>query len=203
MPRPRSDIRIRVLHTARERFLHEGVDGASLRRIADDAGTSIGMVYYYFPTKDELFLAVVEEVYQGVLADLLVALDPSFTVRERIQRLYTRVGSLSDDERTIVRLVLREALVSSTRLDRIVERFQQGHLPLMIRLIGDGLGDGTFDPSVPPMFLIIAMMALGGPGQLIFRAMESRSPFPALTSGSKSWDYMLRILLEGVGPKVV
>ena len=28
-----------------------------------DAGTNIGMVFYYFPTKDDLFLAVVEEVY--------------------------------------------------------------------------------------------------------------------------------------------
>ena len=61
---------------ARERFLTEGVDGASLREIARDAGTSIGMVYYYFPTKDELFLAVVEEVYAKLLADLASALAP-------------------------------------------------------------------------------------------------------------------------------
>jgi TetR/AcrR family transcriptional regulator len=201
MARPRSDIRRRVLHTARERFLHEGVDGASLRRIADDAGTSIGMVYYYFPTKDDLFLAVVEEVYQGILADLLLALEPSLPVAERIRRLYARVGALSEDERMIVRLVVREALVSSKRLDRIIERFQSGHLPLMLKLIADGLVDGTFDASIPPMFLIISMMALGGPGQLLFRAMESRSPFPPPIDGVQSSERMLRILLEGVGAK--
>ena len=62
MARPRSDIEPRIVHAARRRFLKEGVDGASLRTIARDAKTSIGMVYYYFPTKDDLFFAVVEEV---------------------------------------------------------------------------------------------------------------------------------------------
>jgi AcrR family transcriptional regulator len=201
MARPRSDIRTRVLHKARARFLLEGVDGASLRRIAEDAGTSIGMVYYYFPTKDDLFLGVVEEVYQVVLTDLLAALEPTRPVAERIKALYARVGKLSEDERMIVRLVLREALISSARLDRIVERFQRGHLPLILRLIADGLADGTFDASIPPMFLAIAMMALGGPGQLILRAIEGYSPFPPPADGVSQPERMLGILLKGVGGK--
>jgi AcrR family transcriptional regulator len=198
MARPRGEIRTRVLHAARERFLNEGVDGASLRRIATEAGTNIGMIYYYFPTKDDLFLAIVEEVYQGVLADLLVALEPSQPVPERIRRMYERVARFSDEERMVVRLVLREALISSSRLDRIVERFRNGHLPLIFRLVQDGLADGTFDASVPPLFLIISMMAIGGPGQLILRAMESRSPFPQPRDGVRISDRMLRLLLRGV-----
>lgn len=201
MARPRGDIRTRVLHAARERFLNEGVDGASLRRIAADAGTNIGMVYYYFPTKDDLFLGIVEEVYEGVLGDLMVALEPSQPVPERIRRLYERVGRFSDEERMVVRLVLREALISSSRLDRIVEIFQRGHLPLIIRLVQDGLAGGVFDPTIPPMFLLVAMMALGGPGQLIVRAMEGRSPFRPPAEGLLGSDRMLRILLNGIAAK--
>jgi AcrR family transcriptional regulator len=63
MPRPKSDIDARIVAAARARFLVEGVDGASLRSIAQDAGTNVGMIYYYFPTKDDLFLGVVEDVY--------------------------------------------------------------------------------------------------------------------------------------------
>ena len=199
MARPRSDIRTRVLHKARERFLLEGVDGASLRRIAEDAKTSIGMVYYYFPTKDDLFLGVVEEVYQVVLADLQAALEPSRPVPERIRAVYARIGRLSEEERMVVRLVLREALVSSTRLGRIVERFQRGHVPLMLRLIAEGLADGTFDANIPPMFIAIAMMALGGPGQLILRGLEGFSPFPPPADGISPSERMLGILLKGVG----
>ena len=74
MPRPRSDLAPRILAAARTRILHEGVDGASLRQIAADAGTTIGMIYYYFPTKDDVFLAVVEDVYEKLLVDVERAL---------------------------------------------------------------------------------------------------------------------------------
>jgi AcrR family transcriptional regulator len=159
------------------------------------------MVYYYFPTKDDLFLAIVEEVYQVVLADLLVALEPSQPVPLRIRRLYERVGRFSDEERMVLRLVLREALISSSRLDSIVERFQNGHMPLVIRLIQDGLADGTFESSIPPMFLVVSMMALGGPGQLIVRALQGRSPFPPPADGIEGPDRMLGILLRGIAAK--
>ena len=198
MARPRTDIRDRVVRAARHEFLQRGVEATALRAIARRARTSIGMIYYYFPTKDDLFLAIVEEVYQVVLADLLVTLEPGLPVPERIRRTYARISSFSDEERMVVRLVLREALISSSRLDRIVERFQSGHLPLLLRLVQDGLLDGTFDADIPPMFLVVSMMALGGPGQLILRAMESRSPFPPPEGGLRSADRMLRILLRGV-----
>jgi AcrR family transcriptional regulator len=199
MARPRSDIRTRVLHAARDRFLHDGVDGASLRRIATDAGTSIGMVYYYFPTKDDLFLGVVEEVYQVVLADLLDALESGRTVEERLRGLYRRIGAVTNEEQLVIRLVLREALVSSSRLDQIIERFQRGHLPAMMKLLVDGLGDGTFDSTIHPLLILLSVMALGGPAQLIHRRLADRSPFPGSPAGDALSEQMLGILFNGVG----
>jgi AcrR family transcriptional regulator len=181
--------------------LSEGVDGASLRRIAKDARTSIGMIYYYYPTKDDLFLAVVEEVYSVVLTDLLTALDPARPVEERIRRLYTRIGVISDEELLVIRLVLREALVSSKRLDRIVELFWRGHMPLILKLVGDGIAGGTFDERIHPAVLLMSMMALGGPGQLIRRVFESRAPFPGIPSGAELSERMFQNLLYGVGRK--
>lgn len=201
MARPRSNIRTRIQHAARKRFLAEGVDGASLRRIAKEAKTSIGMIYYYYPTKDDLFLAVVEEVYAVVLADLLSALDPALPVEERIRRLYRRIGAVTPDELLVIRLVLREALVSSKRLDRIFELFWRGHVPLIFKLIGDGLADGTFDDRIHPAVLGLSMLALGGPGQLVRRAFEARSPFPGIPSGPELSEQMLKNLLHGVGGK--
>src|SRR6185436_13781032 len=120
MARPRTDIRPRILLAARERFRETGVDGASLRAIARDAKTSIGMIYYYFPTKDDLFFAVVEESYAKILADMERALAPDGTLEERLVRLFERIANVSDDEIETVRLVGREALLSSARRDRLV-----------------------------------------------------------------------------------
>ena len=136
MPRPRSDIEPRIVHAARERFLKEGVDGASLRMIARDAGTSIGMIYYYFPTKDELFLAVVEEVYAALIESLEAALRPDVPVPDRIERMYARFASMSSEEFEVLLLVVREALISSTRLGRLLERTQLRHVTMIIKTLG-------------------------------------------------------------------
>ena len=116
MARPRSDIQPRIVRAARARFLESGVDGASLRTIAHDAGTNVGMVFYYFPTKDHLFLAVIEEVYAKLLDDLGAVLAGGAPVRDRLEQVFARIGRASAEELAVVRLVAREALLSSCLL---------------------------------------------------------------------------------------
>ncbi|HEY8945575.1 MAG TPA: TetR/AcrR family transcriptional regulator [Polyangiaceae bacterium] len=196
MARPKGDIDKRILHAARARFLIEGVDGAALRAIAKDARTSIGMIYYYFPTKDDLFLAVVEEVYERLLADLVVALAPDRPVRERIQRLYERIGRLDDEELLVMRLVVREALISSVRLERILSRFQRGHLPLVFRTVADGLADGTLDGRRHPLLLVGALLGMGAAPQILKRVFGPRL-FPDL-DGETFVEQLVEVLFGGI-----
>jgi len=55
------DNRQTVLAAARRRFEADGFHGATLDAIADEAGFSKGVVYSQFGSKDELFLAVLED----------------------------------------------------------------------------------------------------------------------------------------------
>ena len=163
MARPRSDIARRLVRSARARFLRDGVDGASLREIAAAAKTSIGMVYYYYPTKDDLFLAVVEEVYAGLERDVALVLAPGAPGEPweaRLRRLYARIWRLTDDEFTVIRLVLREAMISSARVRKVGARFLRGHLPAILGLLADGAGDGTLR-ALPPLAQLVVTMALG------------------------------------------
>src|SRR5512141_201018 len=161
MPRPKSDIEPRIVHAARHRFLVEGVDGASLRRIARDAGTSIGMIYYYFPTKDDLFLAVVEEIYGQVLADLEASLEHASHFDERVQLLYARFNTMTETEIQVFQLVAREALSSSARLERLIERFKRGHIALMLQTVGGGIAAGELTPELHPALMSISTLVIG------------------------------------------
>ncbi len=65
-----------ILNTAKEHFLKDGLDGASLRNILKDAGLTTGAFYKYFPTKESLFDALVDpylehiySIYDNVLND--------------------------------------------------------------------------------------------------------------------------------------
>ena len=173
MPRPPSDLADRITDAARERFLHEGVDGASLRSIAEDAGTSIGMVYYYFKTKDDLFLAVVEDVYRDLLRDILAALDPALAPEQRVLQLFERFAAMDEREFAIVRLILREALISSARLTRIVRRFEQGHIPQLLQTLLEGMRLGRFDPNAHVAALGVATASLGLLPQILHRLVSA------------------------------
>jgi AcrR family transcriptional regulator len=199
MARPRSDIEPRIVTAARRRFLDEGVDGASLRTIARDAGTSIGMVYYYFPTKDDLFFAVVEEVYVKLVSDMTQELEPNAPVEERIRRLYARVGAVTDAELTTVQLVVREALVSSSRLRRLIARFQRGHIPLVLAALADGAREGSIDPALPPALLLLATLAVGAVPQFVRRTAGKRAPFADLPPSDALAPILVRVLFHGIG----
>jgi AcrR family transcriptional regulator len=199
MARPRGDIEPRIVAAARSRFLESGVDGASLRGIAADAGTSIGMVYYYFPTKDDLFFAVVEEHYLRLLQDIEHAVSPDVGVEERLQRLFARVARLSEDELLVIRLVFREALTSSARFARLRERFQSGHIPMIARLVADGYVTQTFDRSLHPMVAMLSVAGLSLVPQLIRRVLDGRLPFPDAPGGEDLSKLLVEVLLRGTG----
>ncbi|GAA0679499.1 ScbR family autoregulator-binding transcription factor [Kitasatospora atroaurantiaca] len=52
-----------VLHSAAELFATRGFHGTSVQDVATAAGMTKGAVYFHFPSKDVLALAVVEEHY--------------------------------------------------------------------------------------------------------------------------------------------
>ncbi|MCC6216822.1 MAG: TetR/AcrR family transcriptional regulator [Polyangiaceae bacterium] len=197
MARPRGDLQPRIVRAARERFLADGVDGASLRAIARGAGTGIGMVYYYFRTKDELFLAVVEETYARLLGGLEVALDPALPVEARIRRVFERFGELAGDEVDVLGLVVREALFSPTRRELVIERFSRGHIPLLAALVVDGRASGALREDVPPTVLMMSALSLGIAPQLVRRFVGDRFVFAEAPRGVALAHALAEVLMRG------
>ncbi len=56
-------IRERILEAGRELFLREGFEGVSVRRIAEGAGCSPGMLYHFFTSKELLLARLVESAF--------------------------------------------------------------------------------------------------------------------------------------------
>lgn len=62
--------RQRILEAAREEFAKHGYDGASLNTACAEKGISKGIVYHYFASKDELYLACAADCFDGLTAAL-------------------------------------------------------------------------------------------------------------------------------------
>lgn len=54
----------RIMNSALAEFSNQGYGGSSINNICSVQGVSKGIIYHYFNTKDELFLACIEECFQ-------------------------------------------------------------------------------------------------------------------------------------------
>jgi AcrR family transcriptional regulator len=59
-----ADTREDILAAAREAFAERGYDGATVRRVARQAGVDPALVYHYFGSKQQLFVAAMELPYE-------------------------------------------------------------------------------------------------------------------------------------------
>lgn len=65
----------RIIDAAREHFMRDGYEQATVRRVAADAGVDVAMVYYHFGNKEGLFNAAVLDTPQHPLHQLALLLD--------------------------------------------------------------------------------------------------------------------------------
>jgi AcrR family transcriptional regulator len=201
MARPKSDIDRRIVRAARARFLDGGVDGASVRAIAQAARTNLGMISYYFPTKDHLFLAVVEEVYAQLLSEVEAIFEEDTTFAEQIRRVAVRIGTMSEHEAEVMRLVLREGLLSHKRFRSLLARFQRGHIPVVVAGIQRAVERGEVDATTAPMPVLAAcVVGAMAASQIVRRTAGDALPF-AFPSAEATAEHAMKLLFDGIAPK--
>lgn len=68
--------RRRIMDRALEEFAGQGYGASSINAICADQGISKGIIYHYFRTKDDLFLACVEECFERLTESIRAHLTP-------------------------------------------------------------------------------------------------------------------------------
>src|ERR1700747_2790985 len=66
--------REKILEASHQRFLHYGYSKTTMNEIAGDLSMSKALLYYYFPDKSQLYIAVMRKLaneYIGLLKDNL------------------------------------------------------------------------------------------------------------------------------------
>ena len=81
-----SEMRERILDGAHRAMLAGGYRGTTMPAIAAEADVSVGLLYRYFESKEELYLAMCESVTQAQLDELAVQISQITDARERLAR---------------------------------------------------------------------------------------------------------------------
>lgn len=100
-----------ILLGAARVFAQDGYEGASMSRIASEAGVSKGTLYNYFDGKAELFCAFIEHECSRTLAAMFAEPDPKISIEAALHGIGTRIVDKLHSEAGLVvyRIVISEA----------------------------------------------------------------------------------------------
>ena len=117
-----------VMIGAREVFFRCGYEGATVDAIAAEGKVSKATMYSYYPTKEQLFLSVVESECGRLADEILRPLIASLEPRAQLEELALRMVDLTLDD-TYIRL-LRTCIGASEALPEVGEvYFRAGPKP--------------------------------------------------------------------------
>jgi TetR/AcrR family transcriptional regulator, mexJK operon transcriptional repressor len=112
-----------LLDVAAEVFIEHGFEGASTNEIARRGNCSKTTLYARYPTKEKLFLAVLERRMELILSDFTTTLQPEPPIEQTLKEYCFRLMQLvlSENQRGMVRVVSME----SSKFPDLAKRFYE------------------------------------------------------------------------------
>jgi TetR/AcrR family transcriptional regulator len=148
---PKVDTRARIIAAAREAFSTMGFEGASLRSVAKEAGAPHQLATYYFKTKEELWMTVMDELATGFLDQLgnrirgLEGVDAATKLRLVVREFV----NYSAEYPQLHRLMTMEGRKESERLVWLIGRHVSRFFAISTKLIREAQTLGAVRPGDP------------------------------------------------------
>ena len=151
-----------ILAVATHEFAAKGLAGARIDEIAAATRTSKRMIYYYFGSKDGLYLAVLEEAYRRMRS---IEADLHLDDLEPLEALRTLVAFTYDhhrDNEDFIRLVMSENIQRGAylRQSQRIQELNESAIDSLERLYQRGVRLGVFRPDLTPIDIHSAISAL-------------------------------------------
>lgn len=114
-----------ILQAARRLFLSDERQLPSVARIAEAAGLAKGTVYLYFATKEEIFIALLDEEFSNLLTAIGEAFKPSAVATEQVQAVIARMVDYLDEHPEFLSLdALAYSVLEQNLPEQVVRTFK-------------------------------------------------------------------------------
>lgn len=185
------ETRSRILEAAVQVFASKGYHDTKVDDIVAQSQTSKGAFYFYFPSKQDIFLALVD-----AFADLLES-----RLRERLSAETSGTARVEAALRVCLetfgqyRALAKIALVQATGLGAAFEQKRQAVNQRFIAIVRENLEAAVADGSIPPLDTEVAACAwVGALNEIVLRWVYTGQPDP-----QRSLPTLRRLLLLSVG----
>jgi len=151
-----------IIAVATREFAEKGLAGARIDDIAAAMQTSKRMIYYYFGSKEQLYVAVLEEAYHRIRS---IEADLHLDDLAPLAALRTLVAFTVDYQRAnpdFVRLVMTENIHRGAFLaeSKTIQKLNVPAITAVRQVYERGVRDGVFRKGIDPVDLHMSISAL-------------------------------------------
>ena len=151
-----------ILTVARQEFSEKGLAGARIDEIAAATRTSKRMIYYYFGSKEGLYLRVIEEAYRRVRAHEATYQLDDLPPEDALRRLVGGTFDHHHANQDYIRLVMNENIQRGAfiRQSKVLRQLNAPAIEEIRRLYARGLEQGIFRAGLDPVDIHATISAL-------------------------------------------
>lgn len=188
-----------ILAAAKEVFARAGYHDTTIGHVAKAAGISYGSVYWYFDSKEALFVALMDHQEASLRAHIAATvddLDPETAAdvvavfRQSVRATF----EFFEGDRDLVKLLFRDSLVLGNQFDKHLVGLYEGFIgdiEVAIRA-GQDLGEVIDAPSRLIAFSVASLI-----GQVALRRLTTDDGL----SAERAADFVVTVVLDGVRPR--
>ena len=163
VPRDGELTRRRILRAAQNEFMRHGFSGARVDRISGAAKSSDRMIYYYFGSKQALYIEVLESVYNGLaVAESSWQIDES-RPEQALRELVALTWQYYLEHPEFVALLANENLQRGRHITKSVrvQQLSRPVLDVLSRVLDEGRRQKVFRADLEVRSVYLTLAALG------------------------------------------
>jgi len=190
MKKPAHETRQHILDVTRALMTRKGYTAVGLAEVVAAAGVPKGSFYYYFKSKEEFGLALLDEYFSAYLATVDRLLTAEGAGAERLVAYFqywkdTQGSDFPDDKCLVVKLG-PEMCDLSEDMRTVLRRGTDAIIQRITRCAARGQTDGSISPAVPAQELAESLYQLWLGASLLAKLNDSTTPFDTALTASRT-----------------
>lgn len=133
-----------ILSTAKKLFAQHGLKKTTMEDIANTMGKGKSTLYYYFPSKVEIFEAVVDEEMQSLIRFTRQAITMATTAKDKLKAYCRTRVSVMDKFQNLSLVVYEEILNHVGEILKLKQKHDKIQIDLIKEIIKGGVQGGEF-----------------------------------------------------------
>jgi TetR/AcrR family transcriptional repressor of mexJK operon len=151
-----------ILQAARKRFAHYGFSKVTMDEIAGDVELGKASLYYYFPTKEELFKAVIYQEQAEFIKKVEALFEKISSATEKLNEYVEHRLTFSRELSNLGTLSIHSVLDFKSIFRKLFEDLEQQELIVLKKVIEEGKNSGEFVKDLPEELAKVFLHVLQG-----------------------------------------